>query len=80
MPSSDATTPNYSRRIILLAVFIVVLFGGYSLGWFYVADRVREKIDTIVANLDKAGIAVDCANAEVRGYPFRIGVFCDALY
>lgn len=79
MPSSDATTPNYSRRIILLAVFIVVLFGGYSLGWFYVADRVREKIDTIVANLDKAGIAVDCANAEVRGYPFRIGVFCDDL-
>jgi hypothetical protein len=71
--------PNYSRRIVWLAVFVVVLFGGYSAGWFYVADMVESRADAALAELNRDGVTAECANPVARGYPFRIGLFCDRV-
>ena len=43
MPSRKRAKPNYGRRILWLGVFVVLLAGGYSAGWFYLADRLEER-------------------------------------
>jgi hypothetical protein len=78
MPSSEVK-PNYSRRFVWLAVFIVILFGGYSIGWFYMADRVAREANAAIASLNGDGVTAECANPAVRGYPFRLGLYCDSL-
>ncbi|MBA3447958.1 MAG: DUF2125 domain-containing protein [Pseudaminobacter sp.] len=79
MPPRDRAKPNYSRRFFWLAIFIVVLFGGYSLGWFYLAGRIEAEAKTAIAGLNRDGVSFECANPAARGYPFRIGLFCDSV-
>lgn len=79
MTSSDMKKPNYSRRFLWLAVFIVLLFGGYSVGWFYVANRLQAEAGRAIAGLNKNGVTAECTNLAARGFPFRIGLFCDRV-
>ncbi len=78
MPSSEVK-PNYGRRFMWLAVFVVILFGGYSAGWYYLADRVTREANAAIASLNRDGVTAECANPVVRGYPFRLGLYCDSL-
>src|SRR5690606_39083805 len=70
---------TYSRRFFWLAVFIVVLFGGYSAGWYYIADRVLSSTKAAIAEASQDGVTAECANPSMHGYPFRIGVYCDRV-
>ena len=79
MSPSAAPTKTYSRRFLWLAVFIVVLVVAYSAGWFYLADRVAKEANAAIASLHRNGVTAECANPAVRGYPFRIGLYCDSL-
>lgn len=78
MTSSETRTPRYSRRIFWLAVFVAVLFGGYSLVWFYVADKLQTQATAVLAEVNAKGVTVECANPTARGFPFRIGLYCDS--
>ncbi|HHZ09734.1 MAG TPA: DUF2125 domain-containing protein [Rhizobiales bacterium] len=77
MTSSEARRPKGNRKFLWLTVFIVLLFGGYSAGWFYVADRVKAEVATAVARMNRGDIRLECDNPQVGGFPFRIGVSCD---
>lgn len=79
MTSSEPRTPNYRRRILWLAAFTVVLFGGYSVGWYYMAGKLRSEADKTLASLNRNGVVAECANLAVGGFPFRLGVTCDSL-
>ncbi|CAG0958754.1 MAG: DUF2125 domain-containing protein [Rhizobiaceae bacterium] len=79
MTSSEARHPKGSRKFLWLTVFIVLLFGGYSAGWFYVADRVKAEVVSAVARMNRGDVRVECDNPQVGGFPFRIGVSCDHL-
>jgi hypothetical protein len=79
MTSSDERPPNFRRRLFWLVAFIAVLFGIYSAGWFYLADRVKSEADKAVAALNGNGIKAECANLAVSGYPLSFIVFCDSL-
>jgi hypothetical protein len=79
MSSSEAVKPSYSRRFLWLAAFIVVLVGAYSAGWFYLADRVAKEANDVIASLNRDGATAECTNPQVRGYPFRLGLYCDSL-
>lgn len=79
MTVTENRTPNYGRRILWLAVFAAVLFGGYSAGWFYLADRLATQAKAAVAEANRDGITVECENPVARGFPFRLGVYCDRV-
>lgn len=79
MTSSQTSKPSYSRRIKWLAAFVVVLFGGYSAGWFYVSNRLQDQVKVALAEAEANGDGVDCDNPTARGFPFRIGLFCDRV-
>lgn len=79
MTSSQEPKPYSSRRFLWLALFIVLLFGGYSAGWFWFADRAKQEVQQRIAKLNQNGVSADCVNPTVRGFPFRIGLFCDRV-
>lgn len=77
--ASSERKPNYSRRFLWLAVFIVVLFGGYSALWFYAAGKLETIAGAAMAKFGRVGRSAECTNLMVRGYPFRMGLFCDGV-
>lgn len=79
MTSSEIKPRSSNRRFLWLAIFIVLLFGGYTAGWFYVADRLQKEARAAIERLNKDGVSAQCANLAVRGFPFRLGIFCDSL-
>lgn len=75
----DARRPNFSRRFLWLAIFIAVLFGGYSIGWFYLAGKLEAKAANVIESLNRDGVVAECTNPVAHGFPFRLGVFCDRV-
>lgn len=79
MTSSREPKTNYTRRFLGLGLFIIVLFGGYSAGWFWFAGRSEEAVRAAIADFNGNGIAADCVNPGIKGFPFRIGLTCDRV-
>ena len=78
-PAGRTPGPSYSRRFAWLGAFVVLLFGGYSAGWFYFADLLQKQALQAIAEMNDAGASAECANPAVRGYPFRLGLYCDSV-
>lgn len=79
MASSADKKTNYSRRFFWFAVAIVLTVVGYTFGWNYLGDRLVEQVNANVATINRDGRRASCENAEAKGYPFRIGVFCRSV-
>jgi hypothetical protein len=67
------------RRIVLMVLSVLVLVGGGTLGWNYLAAQVEARLDQRVGRLAEQGQILECENHRVEGYPFRIGLFCDRV-
>jgi hypothetical protein len=72
-------TPNYGRRILWLGFAVVVVIVLYTAGWFWLADRLEREARVALESLGEKGIAARCENPQARGYPFRLGLFCDSI-
>lgn len=86
MTSSDhsASPPpprrrGMSRRFAWLAVAILAAIGLYTAGWYYLAGRLETAVAQTIADARTGGAEADCTRAQARGYPFRIGLFCDGV-
>lgn len=79
MASRGRTTSGSSRRIAVLAVSILVALCTYTAGWFYLANRVDARITAALASIAASGDQLTCANRDIRGYPFRIGLHCETI-
>jgi hypothetical protein len=81
MPSTIVKdkTPNFARRIKWLGVFTAILFALYSAGWFYVAQEGKRRVDTALAEISQTGSVVNCEQSEIKGFPFRLGLFCKSV-
>ncbi|MCO5064745.1 MAG: DUF2125 domain-containing protein [Rhizobiaceae bacterium] len=62
-----------------LALFIIVLFGGYSAGWYWLAQQATQRVDDAVARLNDDGRTTICENRQIGGFPFRLGLTCDSV-
>ncbi len=72
-------TSNYGRRILWLGFAVVVVIVLYTAGWFWLAARLEQEARIALESLGEKGIAARCENPEARGYPFRLGLFCDSV-
>ena len=79
MASRQSDGRGSVRRFVFLLVAILVVIAGYTYGWNYAADRLVRETNARVAALNEGGRRANCENAEARGYPFRIGLFCRSV-
>lgn len=77
MPATSSVSS--SRKFGWLAATIIGGILLWTIGWFLFAARVEGHLPAALAEMTGANATADCANAEIRGYPFRFGVFCDSL-
>lgn len=80
MPSDNAKQPyNAKRRIQFLFAFSLLLIVAATVGWYFVAEKIDQTAENLINMQARKGNVVDCDNRIVRGYPFRFGIFCDAV-
>jgi hypothetical protein len=80
MTSSEESRPKRrGRGLFWLVGLLLVLFGLYSAGWFWAAERVRDETAKAIAGLNARGIQAECADLTVSGYPLRFNVACDSM-
>lgn len=82
MASSEEPKPagkSMSRRFAWFAVAIVAGIGLYTAGWFWAANRLESETARVVERLRADGKEADCTAPTARGYPFRIGLYCDGI-
>lgn len=70
---------NAKRRIQYLFVVVILLVIGCTAGWFFVADRIKTISGNVIARQSSLGNNIDCDGRDVRGYPFRFGLFCSSV-
>jgi hypothetical protein len=80
MPSSAQSPSKYSRRIKWLGMGVLVFIALYTGAWFWGASFLKDEIGKALAAQSASGQKTDCANLDIKGYPFRAGLFCDALF
>ncbi|MBE7185895.1 MAG: DUF2125 domain-containing protein [Methylobacterium mesophilicum] len=65
--------PNYGRRIFWLGFSVVAAIALYAGAWFWFANRLEGEARQVVSETRSR-----CLNLRAGGFPFRIGLFCDA--
>ncbi|OHV82053.1 DUF2125 domain-containing protein [Rhizobium sp. LCM 4573] len=68
-----------SRKLWFLASAVLVVIALYTAGWFYAASVLKEKTLALLGSQEAKGVSAACTDAEYRGYPFRIGLFCSQV-
>ena len=66
------------RKIAWLAGAVILACGVYTAGWYAAASYARPKIEAALTRL-APGVTLRCDQMEIRGFPFRFGVFCDRM-
>ncbi|MCP8897350.1 DUF2125 domain-containing protein [Shinella daejeonensis] len=76
--SSRAGEPGITRKVVVLAVVVVAVALLYAGGWFYAAMRLHDRLSERMAASQTGQVTFACDALSVRGFPFRIGAFCDS--
>lgn len=79
MPSPADTSSPISRKFAWLAGAIVAGVLLWTAGWYGFAAKVETDLPDTLAKFVGPSASAQCTAADVRGYPFRFGVFCEAL-
>lgn len=79
MPSSQQNPTRYSRRIKWLGIAVLIFIALYTGAWFWGASFLKREMIKALAAQSANGQKTDCRNLDIKGYPFRAGLFCDAL-
>lgn len=77
-PSSSSATPA-SRKVLRLGLAVAAVCLVYTGAWHFAATTLEKRIETIFERQNPFGAVVDCQDRELRGFPFRIGLFCNKL-
>lgn len=79
MNTTALQKPKTKRKLIYFVVFILLAIAIFTAGWFWAAGKVDSTLNQTKANLASNGTILDCKEQDVKGYPFRLGVFCSSL-
>lgn len=79
MPSPAKAPSRISRKFAWLAGAIVAGGALWTGGWYAFAAKVETELPTALAQIVGPAAKAQCTDADVRGYPFRFGVFCEKL-
>lgn len=79
MNAAPSQKKSLKRGFWLMLILIAVLvFGGTGV-WFYAAEKFEEAAQEMRQKMAAKNRIIDCDNQQIRGYPFRLGIFCDHI-
>ncbi len=64
-------------KVYWFAGGILVLFAGLVGAWYYAAGLLESQLADISDAVRNGGGSFRCEESSVRGFPFRIGLFCN---
>jgi hypothetical protein len=65
------------RRSLVIALAIVVILAiAWSGAWFWLAGWVDRNAEKVLAEANARGVAIDCRNRSVVGFPFALKIAC----
>jgi len=67
------------KRIVILAVILVVIIGGWSAAWIVISGIIRQNVVALADADGQTTPKLTCANLGIGGYPFYFDVTCDGL-
>ncbi|MCW4116562.1 DUF2125 domain-containing protein [Aurantimonas sp. MSK8Z-1] len=67
------------RAYVGIVVVALLLFAALSAAWLYLAGRLENEVARQIDRAREEGLSIGCANRDVFGYPFRLGIRCDAV-
>lgn len=67
-----------ARRFFWFLVLLLFAGTAYTGGWYWAADRLVQEVRARTGQLP-GGRWLDCENPRATGFPFRIGLHCDAV-
>ena len=79
MAMSTAPESTVSRKVVRLGVLIVLVIAVYSVGWYFAAEFLKNRILTFFGGGNPAGVTASCEDATMGGYPFRFRLNCSRL-
>ncbi|MFK7903066.1 MAG: DUF2125 domain-containing protein [Nitratireductor sp.] len=71
--------PKSKKTVITFVLLIILAIVAFTAFWFWAAQKITQTSHTLKTNLSNQGTVLNCENQEVKGYPFRLGVFCSSL-
>ena len=77
MAEPNARAGSATRKIKWLAIGIVVAVGLYAALWAFLASRLDATAANAIARAQAEGTSIECAERDVRGFPFRLGLRCE---
>ncbi|MGF0539659.1 DUF2125 domain-containing protein [Agrobacterium sp. ES01] len=78
MPDRSKKT-TASRKVFRLSLAVLVALLLYSGGWYWAATALDGRLAKIFGTKDTDRANVECADRQLRGFPFRIGLFCTSI-
>jgi len=79
MAMSTAPESPISRKVVRLGVLIVLAIAVYSVGWYFAAEYLKNRIVGFFEGGNPAGVTASCQDATMGGYPFRFRLNCSRL-
>lgn len=79
MPSPAKAPSPSSRKFAWLAGMIVAGCLLWTAGWFFFAAKIENHLPAVLAQIAGPGADAECTESDIRGYPFRFGLFCDTV-
>lgn len=75
-----AASSGSARKAYLWIIVVAVgLFIALSAAWYYLAGQLDARVEGTIAAAAAQGVEIGCPNRAVVGYPFRLGLRCDAV-
>ncbi|MEH6721232.1 MAG: DUF2125 domain-containing protein [Aurantimonas endophytica] len=74
-----ASSGSARKAYLWIIVVAVALFLALSAAWYYLAAQLDARAEATIAAAAADGVEIGCPNRTVVGYPFRLGLRCDAV-
>jgi hypothetical protein len=64
------------RRLAATLIILAVLALGWSGGWFWLAGWAERNASSVLTEIARRGVEVDCRDRDIVGFPFAMRIAC----
>lgn len=79
MAAATVHKSGSNKRLMILLVLIILIAIVYTIGWFYVANKLETRARSDIARMNEQGMGVQCEDLRTGGFPVRVNVICDSV-